>query len=171
MRRQKRNPDSIQLNFVESLPKRKSVQIRRVSYSLSCAAQPCASTPAPTPAASLNSTASIADTSADSNSGHDPLPDDVQDLLSGDSLFSPRMRESHRERKARAAEAWAEIRPKLIPAMISSIGFPSGVACIVCKCSTNVWCKDCGALTYMCEKSTRETHAGINLFLSNAVEG
>ena len=35
MRRQKRKPDNIQLNFVESLPKRgRSLQIRRVSYPL-----------------------------------------------------------------------------------------------------------------------------------------
>lgn len=166
MRRQKRNPDSIQLNFVESLPKRRSVKIRRVSYSLAHkqpADRPCTSTPA-------SSTPNPTAADAMAGCGEDPLPDDLQEPFSGDPSFFSQMNpcrmESHTERKKRTAEAWEEIRPKLIPAMISSVGFPSGIACVICKSSANVWCKDCGALAYLCEECARKLHTDVNIFHS-----
>ena len=61
MRRQKRKPDSIQLNFVESLPKRRSVQIKRVTYPLS---KPAASQEAGTKALAFSSASIVTDTAA-----------------------------------------------------------------------------------------------------------
>ena len=165
MRRQKRKPDSIQLNFVESLPKRRSVQIRRVTYSLSPSA--------PQEAARSGIEAGTSSSTACSGSGYDSLQDDFhlqEHLLGCESLLDPvnsSQYDSHTKRKEKAAEAWAEIRSKLVPAMISTLGFPNETACVFCKCSNaSVWCKDCGALAYLCEQCTRRLHTNINLFHS-----
>ena len=56
-------------------------------------------------------------------------------------------------RKEKSSEAWSNIRPKLVPAMVSGSGFPaSNQLCIFCgQNPVSVWCPDCGPLAYLCE--------------------
>lgn len=162
MKRQKRRPDSIELNFVESHPKRKSVKIKRVSYSLARPTQEAPSATSATCASTLCSSASSDLCETPSNFG-EPFN------LQGDTsfCFNTKPRESHTERKQKAAEAWAEVRGKLHPLMISVSGFPRDKMCVFCNCSSaRVWCRDCGAGGYLCEACTSRLHSGINLFHS-----
>ena len=168
MRRQKRNPDNIQLNFVESLPKRgRSLQIRRVSYPL----DKLSIEPASTGGSGVSSASSIPDDDTDAfgcalphgcdGLGSDPVP------LESSTGRTSNYGESHTERKEKAARAWAELRPNLVPAVISASGFPLDVMCAFCKSSSaNIWCKDCGASAYLCEECTQKLHGDINLFHS-----
>ena len=113
MKRQKRRPDRIELNFVESHPKRKCVKIRRVSYSLARPTQEASSSPSTTSAtfASMCSSASSSLCETPSNFGGDNELFDFQGETS--SCFNTKPRESHTERKQKAAEAWAKVRRKL----------------------------------------------------------
>lgn len=167
MKRQKRRPDRIELNFVESHPKRKCLKIKRVSYSLARPTQEGSNSPSTTSATctSMCSSASSSLCEIPSNFGRDDELFDFQGETS--SCFNTKPRESHTERKQKAAEAWAEVRGKLHPLMISVSGFPKDKMCVFCKCSSaRVWCRDCGADGYLCEACTSRLHSGINLFHS-----
>ena len=139
MRRQKRKPDNIQLNCVESLPKRgRSLQIRSVSYPLDKLSEE--------PSTGVNGASSVPGVDTETfggamshgcdGLGNDPVP--LESSTEGTSNYG----ESHTERKEKAARAWTELRPKLVPAVISASDFPLGVMCVFCKSSSaKIWCK------------------------------
>ena len=102
------------------------MQIRRVSYPLDELSEGPAST-------GVSSASSVPGDDADtsgctpSHDGYDYLSNDQEPL--GSSAGTYNHSESHTERKEKAARAWTELRPKLVPAVISASGFPPDVMC------------------------------------------
>lgn len=154
MIRQKRKPDSIKVNFVQSVPgKRKSVKIKPVSY----------------PFNALNSSPSVPSNSTSSSVAVESDPSFEDAYLPSELLdnFDQGKPGTHRVRKEKAAEAWAEIRSKIVPAMMSTLGFPNQGVCIFCKStSIAVWCPDCGSNAYLCKECAKNLHEEINIFHS-----
>ena len=140
------------MHFVESVPgKRRSIQIKPVSYPLSLAP----SAPA-LPTGGGASPSCIGDQTGECG-----------DSVESDHECSGQP-SSHRVRKEKAVEAWEEVQSKMTPAMM--LGFPSGVVCVFCKsCPVCVWCPDCGANAYLCEECTFRLHKEINLFTLEGV--
>ena len=150
MIRQKK-PDSVQVNFVESIPgRRRGVKIKPVSYPL---------TYTPPVAAAMRS-----HSSSEGQEGLPPLEIEEQGVNSElpDLLGLPG---SHRARKEKEAEAWAQVRSKITTAMICNQGFLNGGVCVFCKSSPiSVWCRECGWNAYLCEDCATKLHAEINIF-------
>ena len=157
MRRQKRKPDEIELNFVQSNPKRKSISVKKVSYPFA--------EPSEERLEARSSTVSTQPTWAPTITASSSLPD--LDFTAHDSYApSSKQLDSHTLRKSKAAEAWNEIRPNLVPTLIDVSGFPSQpIPCLFCKSSdASVWCKDCSASAFLCEECTIRLHSDINIF-------
>ena len=140
-------PDTVKVNFVQSVPgRRRGIRIKPVSYPLVL-----------TPSAPPPSTPNI------SSCG------DEEDMLSNceaevvSEVPDQEQSGSHRARKERAAEAWAEARSKITPAIISTFG-------VVCICNSSpikcVWCPDCGSNAFLCEECAMKLHTAINRFHS-----
>ena len=145
--RKKKKPDSVRVNFVESVGgTRKGIRVKSVSYPV-----------APTPSIPTCEPSHCID-----QDQHDPAFDQIPDIPSAQG--SPC---SHRARKEKAAEAWAEARSKITPAMITGFGFPKDGVCIFCDSHPIcVWCPDCGPNAYLCENCTQRVHKVINCFHS-----
>ena len=161
MRRQKRKPDTVRLNYVESHPrKRRSVRLRTETYSL-------ASIP-PGPSQQNTCTSSSSSFPPDDSScavidyqcSSDSLPDTSH-------CYTDRNFEAHTTRRERAAKAWSEVRGLITPTIVSTMGFPKQATCVFCKKSeAYVWCKECGSCAYFCEECAMKLHTNINIFHS-----
>ena len=93
----------------------------------------------------------------------DPTPINTYDALSTSCSASFYQDDvDHASRKEKSSEAWSNIRPKLVPAMVSGSGFPaSNQLCVFCgKNLVSVWYPDCAPLAYLCE-----VFSTIDLFL------
>lgn len=154
MRRQKKKPDTVQLNFVETVPgKRRSVAIKRVNYPVTAAS----SSPTPVSSASLFNP-------RDDDSFSDALSPPPFSELSGPStsLVEPQP-DSYTRRKEKSAEAWGEIRSTFVPTSVWTLGFPLSSTCIFCNCADAcVRCSDCGPNAYLCGECTTKLHKDIN---------
>ena len=146
MIRRKKKPDCIRVNFVQSASsKRRRIKIKHVSYPINW-----------TPSA-LHTPSPTCDLSGDGEED------------SGGETERPVAAHlgSHRVRKEKAAEAWAEVRPKITSAIISSLGFQNGCVCVFCNSSpASIWCPDCASTAYFCEDCAIKLHGVINIFHS-----
>ena len=129
--RKKKQPDTLRVNFVQPSVSKKGrmVKIKPVSYSFTPPSVSPSITPAPTPISTYDAPLTSCSASF--------YQDDVD----------------HTSRKEKSSEAWFNIRPKLVPAMVSGSGFPaSNQLCVFCgQNPVSVWCPDCGPLAYLCE--------------------
>jgi len=141
------------INVVQSVPgKKRGIRIKPVCYPLTL-----------TPSAPRRPNASSC---GDGNEG-DQLPLSNCEVEVESELPDQGQPGSHRVRKEKAAEAWAEARSKITPAIISAFGFLKGGMCVFCNFSPIcVWCPDCGSNAYLCEECTIKLHTAINCFHS-----
>ena len=146
MRRQKRKPDTVRLNYVESHPrKRRSVRLRTETYSL-----------ARIPSQQNTCTSS----SIDYQCSSDSLPDTSH-------CYIDRNFEAHATRRERAAKAWSDVWGPTTSTIVRTMGFPKQATCVFCKNSeAYVWCKECGSCAYFCEECAMKLHTNINIFHS-----
>ncbi len=163
MRRQKRRPDTLHLNVVDSVRnKSRSVRIRREEY-------PVILKP-PTPPLSgrehegggpeHSQTEGTEPVHSQLDLALEPQPD-PNDLGCSDH------KTDHTRRKEKLAEGWADLRTKMVSTRIAVWGFPQGIICTFCKIAqASVWCGDCGPLVYLCEGCTDTLHGNINVLHS-----
>ncbi len=120
------------MNFVQSVPgkRSRSVRIRPVSYELPL------STAHSAPSADHQSDSLPADELEPDNS---ECPQPSEELCSTDQGQCG----SHQARKEKAAEAWENVRLKIMPVMIAAFGFPNHSVCVFCKGTpAAVWCPE-----------------------------
>lgn len=123
----KRKPDRITVNFVQSVPGKRSrnVRIRPESYSLPLSSTPNSSADDLLPANELE---------LDIDNGEYLQPSEEPCSTGG----------SHQARKEKAAEAWENVRSKITPVIIAAFGFPNHSVCVFCNSTpAAVWCPDC----------------------------
>ena len=71
---------------------------------------------------------------------------------------------SHETREEKSAQAWAELRNRMLVSCIEASSHPiRGMLCCICSSDDSpVYCQDCGG--YFCIQCTRTVHANINIF-------
>ena len=153
MPRRKRRPDVVKLNVVQSVPgRRKKIRIEP----LECPLAPLPSVRSETPGELVGHTDPGGSVCYDNDAQEEPLSHSEVQERSG----------TYKERKDKAAEAWADIRLKILPTIISGLGF-KGSTCIFCETNLScIWCPDCGSNAYLCEECAIQLHKNINLFHS-----
>lgn len=135
--RKKRKPDTLQVNFVEAVVGKKgNLSIQPVKYPFK--------------------------PSSGQASDHVPATNNNLPASSTTACFPPEcevvsndfhsINRNHTLRKEKSTEAWANVRPQIIPNMIAAFGFPTrDVLCVMCKRQpASVWCPDCGPIAYFC---------------------
>ena len=54
-------------------------------------------------------------------------------------------------KKKKAAEAWSNVRTKIVPTILTTSVFPASTFCSVCEIQPIcAWCPDCGLAAYFC---------------------
>lgn len=71
---------------------------------------------------------------------------------------------SHETREEKSAQAWAELRNRMLVSCIEASGHPiCDLLCCICSSDDSpMYCQDCGG--YFCIQCTRTVHANINIF-------
>lgn len=85
-----------------------------------------------------------------------------------DQSFEPthvsKCQRSHETREEKSAQAWAELRNRMLVSCIEASSYPiHGILCCICSSDNSpVYCQDCGG--YFCIQCTHTMHANINIF-------
>ena len=144
MIRKKRKPDTLKVNFVKSaIGKSGALNIKAVTYPFvrSSPHSPCGPsvTTNPLPSSSTVCNPAGVDMNIDMN------------MDTGHTDYSSQGQQ-HKVRKKKAAEAWSNVRTKIVPAMLTASGFPASTFCSFCKIQLIcAWCPDCGPAAYFCQ--------------------